>query len=281
MVSITRPVVSHPLRSRDAIWRHMFGSILAQEIAWCLTAPSYYLNQYWLIGRGILKHSCGGNLKAIAQVMNGSYEFKNDQFIITTAYPKCQWVTRLSVTPFAAASWRLFLGILTDSVTYSLRRVCGGRTATLIPKTVRRPRVFFMLAEWRLIVFCSPQCHRKPCDFFKVYIKLFLRNCKATATPQVTSQDHRTVVLRSLWGDVRFWPCFGCLEDHTAASRWFYGVRKVIRLPYGRRNILTTNTAAHKTARFSRVTFTKTADRIKRMATVRRRHYLWPGHWRN
>ena len=33
----------------DAIWRQRSGSILAQVMACCLTAPSHYLNQCWLI----------------------------------------------------------------------------------------------------------------------------------------------------------------------------------------------------------------------------------------
>ena len=32
-------------------------STLAQVMAWCLTATSYYLNQYWLIIHGVLWHS--------------------------------------------------------------------------------------------------------------------------------------------------------------------------------------------------------------------------------
>ena len=35
----------------DAIWRHRSGSTLAQVMACCLTAPSHYLNQCWLIFR--------------------------------------------------------------------------------------------------------------------------------------------------------------------------------------------------------------------------------------
>ena len=37
------------LRPSDAIWRHRSGSTLAQVMACCLTAPSHYLNQCWLI----------------------------------------------------------------------------------------------------------------------------------------------------------------------------------------------------------------------------------------
>ena len=35
----------------DAIWRHRSGSTLAQVTGCCLTAPSHYLNQCWLISK--------------------------------------------------------------------------------------------------------------------------------------------------------------------------------------------------------------------------------------
>ena len=37
------------LRPNDAIWQHRSGSTLAQVMACCLTTPSHYLNQCWLI----------------------------------------------------------------------------------------------------------------------------------------------------------------------------------------------------------------------------------------
>ena len=37
------------LGPNDAIWRQKTGSILAQVMACCLTAPNHYLNQSWLI----------------------------------------------------------------------------------------------------------------------------------------------------------------------------------------------------------------------------------------
>ena len=37
------------LWTSDAIWQHTSGSTLAQIMIWCLTTPSHYLNQCWLI----------------------------------------------------------------------------------------------------------------------------------------------------------------------------------------------------------------------------------------
>ena len=44
----------------DTIWRHRSGSTLAQVMACCLTAPSHYLNQCWLIISKVLWHSLEG-----------------------------------------------------------------------------------------------------------------------------------------------------------------------------------------------------------------------------
>ena len=51
------------------------------------------------------------------------------------------------------------------NVTYSLRRVCGGRTATLVPQTVRRPYGFYANRTTTSGIFSTPQGHRKTCIF--------------------------------------------------------------------------------------------------------------------
>ena len=54
----------------DTIWRQRSGSTLAQVMAWCLTAPSHYLNQCWLIISEVMWHSYQGNFKSIASTIN-------------------------------------------------------------------------------------------------------------------------------------------------------------------------------------------------------------------
>ena len=44
-------------READAIWGNRSRSTLAQVMAWCLMAPRHYLNQCWLIIKGVLWHS--------------------------------------------------------------------------------------------------------------------------------------------------------------------------------------------------------------------------------
>ena len=45
----------------DAKWRQKSGSTLAQVMSCCLTAPSHYLNQCWLIISKVQWHSSEGN----------------------------------------------------------------------------------------------------------------------------------------------------------------------------------------------------------------------------
>ena len=54
-------LVFNPLWPSDSAWRHKSGSTLAQVMACCLTAPSHYLNQCWLIMSEDLWQSPDGN----------------------------------------------------------------------------------------------------------------------------------------------------------------------------------------------------------------------------
>ena len=54
--SIKIPFINS-LWASDTIWRHRTWSTLAQVMACCLTAPSHYLNQCWLIISKVLWHS--------------------------------------------------------------------------------------------------------------------------------------------------------------------------------------------------------------------------------
>ena len=57
------------LWSSDAIWRHRSRSTLAQGMACCLTAPSHYLNQYWIFIKGVLWQSSGSNFPSVHELM--------------------------------------------------------------------------------------------------------------------------------------------------------------------------------------------------------------------
>ena len=45
----------------DTIWHHKIQSTLVQFMAWCLMAPSHYLNQCWLIINEVLWHPPKGD----------------------------------------------------------------------------------------------------------------------------------------------------------------------------------------------------------------------------
>ena len=60
-LSIPQIHVINSLRPSDSIWQQGSGSTLAQVMACCLTAPSHYLNQCWLIISKVLWHSSEGN----------------------------------------------------------------------------------------------------------------------------------------------------------------------------------------------------------------------------
>ena len=67
--------------SSDAMWWH---KSLAQVMACCLAAPSYYLHQYWLITSVAFRHSHEGNCTGNAPDIYSWYEFENYQYIEIT-----------------------------------------------------------------------------------------------------------------------------------------------------------------------------------------------------
>ena len=54
------------LKPSDATWHHRSWWAVVQVMTCCLTAPSHYLNQCWLIISKVLWHSLEGNLTRIA-----------------------------------------------------------------------------------------------------------------------------------------------------------------------------------------------------------------------
>ena len=85
------------LRPSDAIWRQWSWTTLAQVMACCLTAPSHYLNQCWLIIRGVLWHTSESSFAGIAQGIDSGYEF--EKYILKNIFksPRGQWVNEISL----------------------------------------------------------------------------------------------------------------------------------------------------------------------------------------
>ena len=84
--------VINSLRPSDTIWRHWSGSTLAQVMACCLTTPSHYLNQCWLIISKVQWHSSEGNF--VSDTAATIHKKKLDNYLskIKSKSPRGQWV---------------------------------------------------------------------------------------------------------------------------------------------------------------------------------------------
>ena len=65
---------------------------MAQAMACCLTAPSHYLNQCWLIIRRVLWHSSDNNFTGSTYGMNSWNVFENNISKITVTSTRVKWV---------------------------------------------------------------------------------------------------------------------------------------------------------------------------------------------
>ena len=89
LLSVVPGEIVNSLWPGDAIWQDRSGSTLAQVMACCLTAPSHYLNQCWLIFSVVLWHSSESNFTAITQCIIMYNNFENHTLEITSTTP---WV---------------------------------------------------------------------------------------------------------------------------------------------------------------------------------------------
>ena len=89
----------------DAIWWQRSGSTLNQVMACCLSAPSHYLNQYWLIIKAVLWHSLVSNFARSAHEFNQQPVFGDSTFKITTTSPRSQWAQGESQKPVTYECW--------------------------------------------------------------------------------------------------------------------------------------------------------------------------------
>ena len=80
------------LRLSDAIWRHRSRTTLAQVMACCLTAPSHYLNQCWLIATKVYWYSSEDNFTTDTPAISCQNYSENYSFKISFKSPRGQWV---------------------------------------------------------------------------------------------------------------------------------------------------------------------------------------------
>ena len=96
------------LRPSDAIWRHRSGSTLAQLLACCLTAPSHYLNQCWLIISKVLWHSSAGDfIRDTSATIHYKFSLKFSFLKFKFKSPRGQWVKMIKHHHAGMASFSL------------------------------------------------------------------------------------------------------------------------------------------------------------------------------
>ena len=178
-----------------------------------------------------LRRVCGGRTaNLISQTVRRPYGF----YASRSATSRFFLVRRKVITSLA-----VFFN--NTMVTYSLRRVCGGRTATLVPQTAWQPYGFYarFLARCKVIASLA--------SFFNLTLTFF----SETAMPQRPNHTARSpyggraVTLRWPWAIIWFLPYLGCLENRTAASRRpCGGLTAPLRRPYGKRVVTATTVSS-------------------------------------
>ena len=89
-------VLINSLWPSDAIWQHPSGSTLAQIMACCLMATSHYLNQCWLIIKGVLWHSPETNVTRCAYELNLQHLFEALLKLLPLLLKENELINRLS-----------------------------------------------------------------------------------------------------------------------------------------------------------------------------------------
>ena len=92
-ISLTLLALINSLPS-DVIWCQGYRSTLAQVMACCMTAPSHYLNQCWLMVCEVLWHSLDSNFTENTSVVYHWNGFETYQFETVVKAPRGQWVKK-------------------------------------------------------------------------------------------------------------------------------------------------------------------------------------------
>ena len=82
LVSLGR-IEFNSLLPRDVIWHHRSCSSIVHVMAYCLMAPSLYLNQFWIIISEVLYHLPERNFTGHAWDIYPWYDFENYSVNIT------------------------------------------------------------------------------------------------------------------------------------------------------------------------------------------------------
>ena len=136
----------YSLGPSDAIWRCRSGSTLAHVMACCLTAPSHYLNQCWLIISKVHWHSYEGNLTLDVLAINHYYYLENHLSKFSFKSPRGQWV-KLG-TQGAKTSVTIVLYLIVHSICLYVSK-CKLHTSTNSPSA----KMHILLNSWNV---CRP-----------------------------------------------------------------------------------------------------------------------------
>ena len=132
------------LRPSDAIWRQISGWTLAQVMACCLTAPSHYLNQCWVLNK-VEWHSSKGNFTRDTSAINHWNYLKKIKYLkCHSNFPGANELNVFSIL------WR-HNGITLDDYFY---RVDDADQGDLLQSAQRGPSMSFRPGPchpWRLL----------------------------------------------------------------------------------------------------------------------------------
>ena len=142
-----------------AQWLHTVtkaGSTLDQVMACCLTAPSHYLNQCWIIICDVLMH-LHQSIHTERQATILYNRFENYTFRITATSPKAQWL-KMRPSPQWVKSilvQQYFLLVVLDGMGFSTAAKYSSSSSWKLPQRAIRAGAGFISSG-------SPICRRTP-----------------------------------------------------------------------------------------------------------------------
>ena len=143
MVVMLKPQYVNSLWPSDAIWWHRSGSTLAQVMACCLTAPSHYLNQCWLIINEVQWHSYLSNFTTNASTISHWNLFEKCMSKISFKSFRGHWVNH--AIPLAESmTWHQIEAIV-------LKKGCYGFYDIMLPCTILSISNYFL----KLTTYCK------------------------------------------------------------------------------------------------------------------------------
>ena len=157
-----RDYTLNSLSPSDVIWRHRTGSTKAQVMACCLTAPSHYLNQCWLLISDVSWHSSENNVTVSSQAIILHNNFENDVLKIPATSPRGQWVKPTTTSPRSQWVNTAHHGIFTINHFQYLGEQTGCHFAHIFKCNFFNENCSILIIIW-LKHACKSQSTKSPC----------------------------------------------------------------------------------------------------------------------